>query len=182
MSVGQILEKKYKLVFDDGKYVIYDKNHGNGMVTTIPMKKNKLFPLKLGAEGGNLAYVTIENKGWLWHLRYAYLNFTSLKLLTSHEMVYRMPKVEDHKLVCEWCALGKHSRKSFPKGEAWRTSYTLQFVHYDICVPMQTHILDKNSYFLTFIYDFSRMCWVFFLKHKDEAFVRFKELKNNVDN
>lgn len=105
-----------------------------------------------------------------------------MKLLTSHQMVCGLPKVGGLKDVCEACPLGKHARKSFPKGEAWRTSYTLQLVHYDICGPMQTQSLGKNSYFLTFIDDFSRMCWVFFLKHKDEAFQCFKDFKNCVDN
>lgn len=42
--------------------------------------------------------------------------------------------------------------------------------------------LGNNSYFHTFIDDFSRMCWVFFIKHKDETFRRFKEFTNHVDN
>ena len=39
-----------------------------------------------------------------------------------------------------------------------------------------------SSYFLTFIDDFSRMCWVYFLKNKDEAFEFFKEFKEMVEN
>ena len=39
-----------------------------------------------------------------------------------------------------------------------------------------------SSYFLTFIDDFSRMCWVYFLKHKDEAFQFFKEFKEMAEN
>jgi hypothetical protein len=35
-----------------------------------------------------------EEKSWLWHLRYGHLNFHSLKLLTSKELVYGLPKVQ----------------------------------------------------------------------------------------
>ena len=47
---------------------------------------------------------------------------------------------------------------------------------------MQSNNLSMNSYFLTFIDDFSRMCWIYFLKNKDEAFEFFKEFKEMVEN
>lgn len=39
-----------------------------------------------------------------------------------------------------------------------------------------------NSYFLIFIDDFNRICWVYFLKHKDEVFRCFKKFKELFDN
>ena len=89
-------------------------------------------------------------------------------------MVYGLPKVQEHKDVCEGCALGKHSRASFPRGKAWKASYPLQLVHSNIYGPMQTPSLGKCYYFLTFIYDFLRMYKVYFLKIEDEAFECFK--------
>ena len=80
--------------------------------------------------------MTYENKNCLWHLRYGHSNFYSLKLLTSKELVYGFPKVEEHKEVCDGCARGKHAREKFPRGKAWRAHYPLQLVHYDICVPI----------------------------------------------
>lgn len=47
---------------------------------------------------------------------------------------------------------------------------------------MQTLSIGRNSYFLTFINDYLRMCWVFFIKQKDESFQFFKDLKNLVEN
>lgn len=72
--------------------VNYDKNNGNRLITSIPMTKNRLVPLKFGGEGGKLANVVAhgviaENKTRLWHLRFGHLNFGSMKLLTSHQMV-----------------------------------------------------------------------------------------------
>lgn len=81
------------------------------------MKKNRLFPLKFGEQGGaQLANIAIENPSVLWHLRYVHLNYASLKLLTSQAMVCGLPKVEEHKDVCKGCALGKNSRIKFPRG------------------------------------------------------------------
>jgi len=113
------------------------------------MKKNRLFPLKFEEQGGaQLANIAIENPSVLWHLRYGHLNYVSLKLLTSQDMIFGLPKVEEHKEVCEGCALGKDLRKNFPRGEAWRESHPLQLVNSDICGPMQTKSMVTILIFL----------------------------------
>lgn len=57
----------------------------------------------------------------------------------------------------------------------------MQLVHTDICGPMKTQSLGGSIYFLTFIDDFSRNIWIYFLKQKSEAFEKFKELKTLVE-
>ena len=181
LSVGQMMEKNYKLIFENGTCVIFDKNNSNRVVTTVSMTKNRLFPLKFG-ENDNVKFanVTIENPSVLWHLRYGHLNFDSLKLLTSQNMVCGLPKVQAPKEeVCKGCALGKHTRSKFPKDAAWRASYPLQLVHLDICGPMQNKSWGGHRYFLTFIDDFSRLCWVYFLQTKDQVFACFQDFKND---
>ena len=69
------------------------KNKGHKHVTTIPMTKNRLFPLRFGEQNSNFANVAIDDKSWLWHLRYGHLNFAHLKSLVSNEMVYGLPKL-----------------------------------------------------------------------------------------
>ena len=43
-------------------------------------------------------------------------------------------------------------------------------------LPMTS--LGGCSYYMTFIDDFSRKTWIFFLKKKDEAFMWFRTLKS----
>ena len=79
--------------------------------------------------------------------------------------------------VCEVCQMGKQARLPFPTNSAWRATEKLQLVHSDVCGPMRTESLSKNRYFILFIDDFTRFCWIFFLKHKSEVaqvFVKFK--------
>jgi len=38
------------------------------------------------------------------------------------------------------------------------------------------------SYYVTFIDDFSRKVWIYFMRTKDEVFSRFKDFKAQVDN
>ena len=47
--------------------------------------------------------------------------------------------------------------------------------------PIKPSSIGKNNYFLLFIDDFSRKTWVYFLKHKFEAFGAFKKFKAFVE-
>ena len=42
--------------------------------------------------------------------------------------------------------------------------------------------LGKSVYYASFIYDFSRNTWIYFLRKKSEVFDRFKEFKALVEN
>jgi len=47
---------------------------------------------------------------------------------------------------------------------------------------MRTQSIGGSCYFLTFIDDYSRKTWVYFLKQKSETFAKFKEFKALVEN
>jgi transposase InsO family protein len=55
-------------------------------------------------------------------------------------------------------------------------------VHSDICGPMSVESISGSSYFVTFIDDYSRRTWIYFLKTKDEVFDQFQEFKALVEN
>lgn len=46
---------------------------------------------------------------------------------------------------------------------------------------MQTTSMGGSSYYVTFIDDFSRYTWLYFLKHKDEVLPVFKNFKRLVE-
>lgn len=47
---------------------------------------------------------------------------------------------------------------------------------------METKSIAGSQYFLLFIDEYSRMTFIYFLKHKNEVFKRFKEFKAIVEN
>ena len=47
---------------------------------------------------------------------------------------------------------------------------------------MQTTSLSGYVYYASFIDDYSRKTWIYFLKKKGEVFERFKELKALIEN
>ena len=66
-------------------------------------------------------------------------------------------------------------------GQGVRVSELLGLVHTDVCGPMSTSTMNGFSYFITFTDDHSRYGYVFLMKHKSEAFERFKEFRNEVE-
>ena len=66
-------------------------------------------------------------------------------------------------------------------GKSYRAKHPLEIVHSDLCGPMPTPSLSGKLYFLTFIDNFSRKVWVYFLKCKSDVFAIFKEFKAKVE-
>ena len=95
-----------------------------------------------------------------------------MQLLTK--MVHGLPHISSTDDVCEGFVLGKHHREIFEKGKAWRAKEPLLLIHSDICGPLEVPSLSCTVYFLTFIDDFSRKSWVYFLKKKSETLVKFQ--------
>ena len=53
----------------------------------------------------------------------------------------------------------------------------LDIIHSDVCGPMTATSLSGYVYYVSFIDDFSRKTWIYFLKGKKEVFKKFKEFK-----
>ena len=97
-------------------------------------------------------------------------------------MVIGMPEVSPkHEGICKGCALGKNTKKSFPRSKS-RSKGILDLIHSDICGPMSSPSLSGCLYYVLFIDDYSRKSWIYFLKAKSETFDRFKEFKTLIEN
>ncbi|KAI5353802.1 hypothetical protein L3X38_006696 [Prunus dulcis] len=181
LSVGQMIEHGYYLVFGDHKVEIYNDSSHTNLVAKVQMKGNRSFPLKLQAEMHFAYRAGVDHSTDLWHRRFGHLNMSSLKLLKEQDMVVGLPEIKEVKQVCEGCVVGKQSREAFPREAITRASTPLELIHSDICGPMQTVTKAGNRFFLTFIDDCTRMCWVYFLRHKSEALCVFKKFKATVE-
>ena len=87
----------------------------------------------------------------------------------------------DHEGICKGCAKGKNIKNPFPKSET-KTKGMLELIHSDVCGPMPSTSLSGYEYYVTFIDDYSRKTWIYFLKAKDEVFGKFKEFKALIEN
>ena len=57
----------------------------------------------------------------------------------------------------------------------------LDYVHSDVWVPSTTKSKGGVEYFVTFVDDYLRKVWIYFIKHKSEVFTKFKEWKAEVE-
>jgi transposase InsO family protein len=96
-------------------------------------------------------------------------------MLASKKIVKGMPHIDHPDEVCESCVLSKHHGSNFAKEVNWKANKTLELVHTNVCGPIKPMSTGKNRYFLTFIDDFSRKTWVYFLKRKSEELNCFKD-------
>ena len=78
--------------------------------------------------------------------------------------------------------LGKHLEHKFEKASHERTFAPIEVIHGDISGPIPHISMSQDKCALTFIDEFSRYCWVHFLKHKCEVFDLFKVFRSFVEN
>ncbi|KAM1689141.1 hypothetical protein EV2_037740 [Malus domestica] len=181
LSVGQMMEHGYYLVFGGIEVRIYEDFTCSNLVVKIPMKGNRSFPLKLQPGIQMAMRAGVKQAAEIWHRRLGHLNMKALMQLQEHDMVTGLPELRVNSTVCEGCAIGKHSRDAFPKETNWRAALPLELIHTDICGPMQTLTKAGNKYFITFTDDCTRMGWVYFLRNKSDAFGIFKRFKATVE-
>ncbi|MCO5588630.1 hypothetical protein L7F22_042587 [Adiantum nelumboides] len=119
----------------------------------------------------------------LWHARFGHVGYGSLMTLQRHNMVHDLSLLEmPQRHVCEGCVLGKMHRFAFSQDGSVRATQKLQLVHSDVCGPMRTPSVGNSLYFVTFIDDFSRFCWVYPLKAKSDVFAIFQHYVSMVEN
>ncbi|KAL0551708.1 hypothetical protein IC582_010797 [Cucumis melo] len=164
LSVGQLMESGYSILFDDGACLIKNKQTGR-VLAKVKMTQSKMFPLEVSNVKSfaltATATNTTKNNSKLWYLRYGHLNIKGFSLLNQRDMVIGLPKISAIN-ICEGCVYGKQTRKSFPIGKAWRASKCLELIHADL-------------------YDYSRMSWIYFLESKSKTFEKFKHFKGKVE-
>ena len=86
-----------------------------------------------------------------------------------------------HEGICKGCAKGKNIKNPFSKSET-KTKGTLELIRSYVCGPMSSTYLSGFEYYITFIDDYSRNTWIYFLKEKSEVFEKFKGFKALIEN
>ena len=128
LSIGQLVQKWYNVVFEDDVCTIMDKPPSKQCISEVKMTRNRMFPLRMRADlknGKEMAAVTqevfqreIKDENWLWNLRFGHLNFGGLNLLHRKGMVRGLPLIKKPDSLCEGCILGNNTEKVFHPGKA----------------------------------------------------------------
>ncbi|GJX27089.1 pol polyprotein [Tanacetum coccineum] len=114
----------------------------------------------------------------VWHGRLGHVNFNSMRRLIKFNSI---PNFHiDSKYKCETCVEAKLTRSSFKSVK--RKTEPLDMIHTDICDLKSLPTKGGNKYFITFIDDCTKYCYVYLLKSKDEAIDKFVLYKTKVEN
>jgi hypothetical protein len=122
-----------------------------------------------------------KEKVMLWHQILGHIREKGLRLLHGNGIIEGISNFSLDFDLCEHCVYGKHNRVRFPSN-AMREEGTLQLVHSDVFGHVSIPSLGKSVYYFSFIDEFSRNSWIYFLRKKYEVFDMFKEFKDLVEN
>ncbi|TXG59142.1 hypothetical protein EZV62_016971 [Acer yangbiense] len=161
LSIGQLSEKGYDMRIYKRVCTINDEQ--KGLIAKVNMSPNRLFPMHIKSDTLPCFSFVIGDGSWLWHMRFGHVNFRSLKLLSSRKMVSELPVIDPPDRVCEACVMGKKHKDPFPTKKTCRVSRSLELMHSDLC-SVETLSNGGYRYFITFIDDFRRKAWVYFLQ------------------
>ena len=105
-----------------------------------------------------------------------------MQRMIASEAVKGLPPIQVPKQTCEGCQFGKHTRSKLPKIATFQASKILELIHSDVCGPFRICSTGGARFFVTFIDDFSRKIWVYFISQKSQALEKFQHFVRLVEN
>ncbi|MCO5574939.1 hypothetical protein L7F22_028734 [Adiantum nelumboides] len=186
LYVSSLAKNGLRVIFEDDRCIVRDRENGYSLITTGTLE-NGLFVLDRYEKQIQACIAKTKTQAMqdaeLWHARFGHVGYGSLMTLQRHNMVHDLSLLEmPPRHVCEGCVLGKMHRFAFSQDGSVRATRKLQLVHSDVCGPMRTPSVGNSLYFVTFIDDFSRFCWVYPLKAKSDVFAFFQHYVSMVEN
>lgn len=113
----------------------------------------------------------------LWHLRLGHMSFHNLHKVVPNLDVKSC--LDDY--FCQICPMAKQAILPFPVSHS-RSTDVFQLLHLDLWGPYRTSTFEGCTMFLTIVDDYSRMCWVFFLKNKSDVYEVFVDFLAYISN
>ena len=175
-----LLSKKgFRLVFESDKFVLTKIGIyvGKGYMSNGFFKMNGMTIVSDFNNKNTSSTYMLESSN-IWHGRLGYVNFDTLRKLMNLELLHKFNIDANHK--CEICVESKLTRASFQNIE--RSTEPLELINSDTCDLKYVQTRGGNKYFVTFIDDCTRYCYVYLLRSKDGALEKFMHYKNEVEN
>jgi len=178
LSVSQMCDQGTEVIFRSNGCHVRDLDTGKTVI------KGKRTPnnLYIFEEGQQQCYMSKDDEHWLWHRRLGHLSFSQIRKACKYQLVHCLRDIKiPENTICKSCQFGKQTGTNFPEKEG-SASRPLELIHTDVCGPFRTRTPRGEEYLMLFIDDFSRFVWLGLMKHKDEAFEKFKSFKALVEN
>ena len=115
LSVGQFVEKGFKVYFEDRNCIIKDVE--GKKVFNIKMK-GKSFALNL-LEDEHVAILQQDSTTMLWHRRLEHFHHDVVLYMKKNQIVERLSDLEKDLPISATCQYEKQTKLSFPKKTSW---------------------------------------------------------------
>ena len=178
LSLGQLDDLDCKILIEKGILTI-----SRGALLLMKGEKiaSKLYLLKGETVQEGEAFVASnnsnENASIMWHKKLGHMSEQGMKILAEQSLLPGLTKVALP--FCENCIISKQHRLKFSTSK-FRSQETLELVHSDVWQAPVTS-LGGARYFVSFIDDYSRRCWVYPIKRKADVFETFKAFKARLE-
>nr|GEU92150.1 putative ribonuclease H-like domain-containing protein [Tanacetum cinerariifolium] len=190
-SVSQMCDKKNSVLFTDTECLVLSPNFklpdANQVLLRVP-RENNIYNVNLKNIVSSrdltclFAKATIDESN-LWHRRLGHLNFKTMNKLVKGNFVRGLPtKVFENDHTCVACKKGKQHRASCKTKPVSSVDQPLYRLYMDLFRPTFVKSLNKKSYCLVVLDDYSRFTWVFFLATKDETSPILKTFITGLEN
>jgi len=89
--------------------------------------------------------------------------------------------ISDQHGVCKGCVMGKYTKIAFPSSDS-RSKGILDLIHSDVYGPISAVSIGVFNFHVSFIDNYFKKTWTYFMKAKDDVFNRFQEFKALMEN
>ncbi|KAE8660144.1 hypothetical protein F3Y22_tig00116958pilonHSYRG00159 [Hibiscus syriacus] len=117
----------------------------------------------------------------LWHMRLGHVSYSKLSVMVKKSMLKGLPQLDMRTdTVCAGCQYGKAHQLPYDESK-FKAKEPLELVHSDVFGLVKQQSISGMRYMVTFIDDFSRYVWVFFMNEKSDTFSKFKEFRDSAE-
>ncbi|CAN1141771.1 Retrovirus-related Pol polyprotein from transposon TNT 1-94 [Linum perenne] len=118
---------------------------------------------------------TVYGELMLLHSRFGHPSFHYLK----HLFPSKFRGIKPSSFKCDACQFAKDHRATFP-ARMYSSSKPFYLIHSDVWGPSKISTLSGKKWFITFIDDHTRMCWLYFFTTKTEVEGIFRQFHKMV--
>ncbi|GJW13976.1 zinc finger, CCHC-type containing protein [Tanacetum coccineum] len=164
----------YKQVIESNKFVLSK----HGVFIGFGYLSNQMFWLNIINDNIGSTFMSTSklNDSMIWHAKLGHVHFKRIQDMFKDGLI---PTFDMDTKKCKTCMLTKITKKPFQ--DVKHETKVLELIHSDLCDFHATPSLGNKIYFVTFIDDASRFCYVYLLHTKNEALDKFKVFKTKVE-
>ena len=119
----------------------------------------------------------------LWHQRMGHASYKHLLIVSKHESVLGIPKLNRvNNVVCGPCQLGKQAKAKNIGTQTSATSRPLELLHLDLMGPTRIESVRGKIYIMVVVDDFTRYTWVILLRSKSDDLGHIEALCTRLQN